>query len=225
MSKTPSFYSCGNEFGADPCVFALENRRIPASEAIPDMDGSGSLKCRGKTRSGKDCLSKLTPLPEITPPCWKKKKFLLPAAVMLLLLIWIILLIVNGSSKQPSLKITPADRLSFTRTSTEATSGSIQISNQGDEELVVTKIQASPPQFTTTETELQVKPGESATLFINFSSPSTEAVKGQLTLQTNDPEKSSVIVSLIVNQNGSKDPWWVYQQLETSSKIILRTEP
>ena len=217
----PSFYSCENEFGSDPCTFAKDNRKIPAGEIPPSMDGAAP-KCPGKTLSGKTCGSELVPLPDPPPPWWKK--ILIPAGGVLAVaaLIWFVVLPMFSGGADPSISVQPAT-LTFPQPTDGTASGSIQISNKGDGDLVITQIQASSP-FTTTKNELQVKPGESATLFINFSSASTEAVKGELTLQTNDPEKSSVAVSLVVNEGGPKDPWWLYQQLETSSKI-LRTEP
>ncbi|MDU9049784.1 MAG: hypothetical protein Q3M30_13130 [Candidatus Electrothrix sp. Rat3] len=140
MSDIPSFYSCGNEFGEDPCVFARENRKIPAEEAIPNMDGSGGLKCPGKTLSGKDCGCELHPLPPSSRPPWK---IILPVAVG----IFAVTLVIWFFTKTPD---SPDDAKS-------------------------PDITSDPP--------------------VNVTPP---------------PE--------------SRDPWWVYQQLETSSKI-LRTEP
>ena len=216
----PSFYRCENEFG-DPCTFAQENRKIPAAEVIPSMDGSRP-KCPGKTLSGKDCGGELLLIEVGDPIDWKKYMMLAGGLLLAVALIWFVILPMFSGGAAPSISVQPAT-LTFPQPTDGTASGSIQISNKGDGDLVITQIQASSP-FTTTKNELQVKPGESATLFINFSSDSTEAVKGELTLQTNDPETSSVAVSLVVNEGGPKDPWWVYQQLETSSKI-LRTEP
>ncbi|CAK8723745.1 hypothetical protein KKHLCK_13205 [Candidatus Electrothrix laxa] len=220
----PSFYRCENEFG-DPCTFAKENRKIPAGEVKTSMDGSGP-KCPGKTLSGKDCGCELIPLGKVKKTSsdgnWKGILIVAGGILAAVAIIWFVIIPMFSGGAAPSISVQPGT-LTFPQPTDGAASGSIQISNQGEGELIVTKIQASPP-FTTTKNELQIKPDESATLFINFSSSSTESVKGKLTLQTNDPEKSSVIISLVVNEGGSKDPWWIYQQLETSSKI-LRTEP
>ncbi len=47
-------YRCENEYGTDPCAFAVDNRLIPASEVSPALDG-GPPRCPGETRSGRRC--------------------------------------------------------------------------------------------------------------------------------------------------------------------------
>jgi hypothetical protein len=141
----PSFYRCENEFGGDPCKYAKDGYKIPHEKTIQSMDDGSVLLCPGKKESGKDCRSKLIPLPDITP-WWKK---ILPAVggilVVAVLFIWFF---TKGSDSSDDAQ------------SQGITSGSM----------------SSPAP-------------------VNVTPP---------------PE--------------SRDPWWVYQQLETSSKI-LRTEP
>ncbi|MCI5117441.1 MAG: hypothetical protein D3913_05675, partial [Candidatus Electrothrix sp. LOE1_4_5] len=95
----PSFYRCENEFG-DPCTFALENRKIPAEEALPNMDG-GQPKCPGKTQSGKDCGRELIPIEEKTFPTGP----LLIAGGILgsIVLIWFVVLPMLQEKPDPSL--------------------------------------------------------------------------------------------------------------------------
>jgi hypothetical protein len=132
-----SLYRCENEFGADPCIFARENRKIPVDEVAPSMDGTAP-KCPGKTLSGKPCGCELISLPPPPPRPWKKILIAVVGILVVVVLIW---------------------------------------------------------------------------FFTRGAEPS------------NGSENSSETTPVIVTQDTEQaDPWWIYQQLETSSKI-LRTEP
>lgn len=213
------FYSCPNENGADPCVYAKENRTISEQEVSSSMDGSPP-KCPGKTLSGKPCGRELILIRD-TKKGFPISKSILVAAVggvgifALAVAFWFLL--------SPTEELTPpimqvkTEALVFPLASAgAAASGSLQISNQGKGTLLVEQITAEPAQFVPTKQTLQVEPESSATLFVNFHSDSSAMVEGTLKFQSNDPKNAEVSIKLIANRN----PWMVYQQLERSSKIL-----
>ncbi|MCI5163305.1 MAG: DUF1573 domain-containing protein [Candidatus Electrothrix sp. AX5] len=221
----PSFYLCGKEHPPDRCKYATDGYRIPSEEAIPSMDDRDVLLCPGKTESGKDCRSKLIPLPDITP-WWKK--LLLPSAGVLIaaVLIWLIIIfLVDDKRSDPIIQVTP-DTLTFSQATDGTAGGRIKISNQGKGKLLVEQIQASPQQFSFTpaEEKLEIEQGQSAALVVHFSPASAAIAEGKLTLHSNDPDSPTVVELVATPSSQHENPWWVYQQLETSSKI-LRTEP
>ncbi|MCI5192658.1 MAG: hypothetical protein D3915_05965 [Candidatus Electrothrix sp. AU1_5] len=156
----PSFYRCENEFG-DPCTFALENRKIPAEEALPNMDG-GQPKCPGKTQSGKDCGRELIPIKEKSFP---RVPLIIAGGILGgIALVWFVVVPMLQEKPDPS----PSP---------------VVVSNTVEERVPV------PPRH-----NQEPRPQEST--------------------KPNITETSESI-----------DPWWVYQQLETTSTILLRTEP
>ncbi len=220
MSKQP-IYICENEYGNDPCEFAVEGRKIPAAEVTPAIDGKP--KCPGKTRSGKDCSSELVsigigPGPGGSPNGWLKRACIGGGVLAVLVLIAFAGYWMLGSGGEPLIKVEPAT-LIFPRTEAGTASANLRVRNNGDGELIIERIEANPSVFSTSKDEMQVEPNDAATLFVHFKSPSTEKMEGELLLYSNAPGSPSAI-RLVANH----DPWSVYQKLETSSKI-LSTEP
>lgn len=218
MSKQP-IYICENEYGDDPCEFAKEGRKISAAEVTPTFDGNP--RCPGTTRSGKDCGSELVSISPVIKDGgggkWLKWAFIGGGVLAVLFLIafagyW---MLGNG---EPLMKVEPVT-LIFPRAEAGAATANLRIRNNGDGELIVERIEANPPVFSASKDKMQVEPNDVATLFVHFKSPSAEKMEGELVLYSNAPDSPSAI-RLIANQ----DPWWVYQKLETSSKI-LTTEP
>ena len=123
-----------------------------------------------------------------------------------------------GSGGEPIIKVEPT-ALILPLSEAGAATGSLRIRNNGDGELVIERIEANPPVFSTSKDKVQIEPNDAATLFVHFKSSSSGKMEGELVLYSNAPDSPSTI-RLIANQ----DPWWVYQKLETSSKI-LSTEP
>lgn len=218
MPDTPSFYSCSNEFGADPCTFAKENRRIPAAEAVPDMNENGALKCPGKTLSGKDCGCRLHPLPPPPPPPWRI--ILSAAAGILVIGIWFFIL-QPRPVPVPSMQVTP-DTLRFSPADDGTAKESILIRNQGKGNLLVEKISTSSSQFFSEKQHLEVAPGDSVRLAVVFDSSRGGAREGTLLLQTNDPSNKSVSIRLIAEGEAGEaepeDPWWLLDYIEEISK-------
>ena len=163
----PSFYRCENEFG-DPCTFAKENRKIPAAEALPSMDG-GRPKCPGKTQSGKDCGKELIPIKEKSFPTGP----LIIAGGILgsIALIWFVVLPMFQKPVSDSTATNPP-------------------------------IHDPKPPYTTGTRVQPVQPP------IHEEPEDTGKTSKPV-----DPEP--------------RDPWWVYQQLATTSTILRpeRTEP
>lgn len=157
----PSFYRCENEFG-DFCTFAKENRRIPAEEAIPSMDG-GQPKCPGKTQSGKECGRELILIDEKSPVSLTPL-IIVGGILGSIVLIWFVVVPMFQGGSEPS----------------------------------------HPPVVISDTT----KGGDKGSTSNPINQPVPPIVRQP------EPETSKPV-----------DPWWVYQQLETTSTILLRTEP
>jgi hypothetical protein len=216
MSKQ-LFYRCGNEYG-DPCEFALEGRKIPDTEVAPAMDGKP--KCPGKTRSGKNCDSELVSIGIGTEGGDLPKGIWIGAGALAVLgLIAVFFWYFGfGSGGEPIIKVEPAS-LILTRSKAGASTASLQIANNGDGKLVIERIEAKPPVFSTSKDEIQVEPNDTATLFVHFKSPSAEKMEGELVLHSNAPDSPSTIKLTV------KDPSWVLQELNKTSSNIKSTEP
>jgi len=218
MSKQ---YRCENEreYSDDPCLFAEEGRKISASEVTMPM-GDGHPKCPGKTQSGKPCEHELIPLTSSSGGLPKNLPLIAGIVAALVLIAAGIITLIPDSSGSPRITATPTP-LIFTKPKAgeNAAMGTLRIQNQGDTELVIEQIETSPAEFSPTVTTLNIVPGGSATLFINFTSTSSDIVEGQLILHSNDVN-SPTTIKLIANQ----DAWWVYRKLETTSKI-MRAKP
>ncbi len=208
MSKR-SIYTCDNEHGNDPCEFG--GREISDADLKISFDIDKNPKCPGKTRSGKDCGDTLHFLKEEGGQNWALivGGILVALALIAFAGYWML-----GGGGEPLIKVEPAS-LILPQSEAGAATASIRIHNNGDGELVIDRIEAKPPVFSTSKDEIQVEPNDTATLFVHFKSPSAEKVEGELVLYSNAPDSPSTI-RLTANQ----DPWWVYQELKTSSKTI-----
>lgn len=210
------FYRCENEYG-DACTYARENRKISKQEAVSSMEQDGSPpKCPGKTLSGKPCGRELVPIPEPKPPVDPILVAALGGGGILALTTAFWFLVLPMITSSPPIMQVKTDPIIFPAASTGAATGSIEISNQGKGTLRIEQITAEPAHFVPTTKELQIEPEKSATLFVNFHSDSSVMVEGTLIFQSNDEKNSSTSIKLIANRN----PWWVYEQLERSSKIL-----
>lgn len=82
---------------------------------------------------------------------------------------------------------------------TDLRSQEIEVRNTGKEKLVIRKIQNEKPEaFQTSLTETVVKPGKSTTITVTFdpSKCTQKSISHSITIITNDPSNSRVIVSL-----------------------------
>ena len=135
----------------------------------------------------------------------------------------------NGGDNQLRCSL-PSDEINKIITAGREGLINIIVKNAGKEPLKVDKIRVSSNQFSPMEKALVVDSGKTKTLPIQFKSTSDGVFEGILTLETNDPDTPVASIQLAVKADSSithtsiSDPWWVYQQLETSSNI-LRTEP
>ncbi len=212
------FYRCENEYGSDPCEFAKEGRKIADTEVIPAMDG-GNPKCPGKTQAGKDCGSELISIGIGTENGGLPKGIWIGAGTLAVLgLIAVLWYFGFGSGGEPIIKVEPAS-LILTRSKAGASTANLQIANNGDGKLVIERIEAKPPVFSTSKDEIQVEPNDTATLSVHFKSPSAEDVEGELVLHSNAPDSPSTIKLMV------KDPSWVLQELNKTSSKIKSTEP
>ena len=211
-------FRCDNEYGSDPCEYARSDRTIGEEDAVPSMDG-GNPRCPGKTLSGKVCNNELTLI--------GSRRSLLPRWALgvcgVLLLLFLVstgpgLLRKTGIFGEPKLRPIPSPLL-FPQTKGGVSTADIRIFNDGDSELTVKKIEAESPFVLAQEGKLSVDPQAAATLSIRFESPSTNRKEGKLVLHSND-RSSPAIVILIANN----DPWWVYHELETTSKTLLKEQ-
>nr|VFJ62370.1 MAG: hypothetical protein BECKDK2373C_GA0170839_10967 [Candidatus Kentron sp. DK] len=208
---TIRYYRCENEYGADPCEYAKENRRIPESEVSPPMDDS-TPKCPGKTVSGVPCGQPLVAI------AGGGNKFPLPiigGVASGMVLIGLLIFFLFNVSGTPQIAVSPASLVIPKAGGGAPASASITISNPGDGELVIDKIQANPATFSAAPISLKVEAAGAATLTVRFDSPSTDMTEGILILRHN-AANAPARIPLVANRN----PWWVYRRLEQSSTIL-----
>lgn len=215
MSKKV-YYRCENEYSNDPCQFAKGNHSIPDDQARIGVDGKP--RCPGKTQSGKDCNSVLVEIPGSRTSNFRSP-FIWGGIVLVVLTIGALAAyLLIGAGGTPLMKVTPAT-LIFPKTEAGIATADLNILNDGDAELVIERVEIRPPVFSTTPGVLEIEAESVKTLPVRFNSTSDEMAEGELLLYSN-VQDSPMIIRLIANQ----DPWWVYRQLEKSSKI-LSTEP
>ncbi len=209
------FYLCENEYGDDPCDWAVEGRKIPDSEVT--MPSIGNPKCPGFTRSGKECGKELIPIAsQRGGGNFRKMIPLIGGGLALVLILALIFWGIKGCEPRslPTIEL-ETTTLVFPKTESGEAQTSFRIQNIGKGELIVTSIETTPPTFSCPEKELRVAPQSGETLIVEFKSTETKMAEGQLTLHTNAQEQP-LTIRLIANQ----DPWWVYKKLETSSKTL-----
>jgi|GEM_PF-2284866 len=218
-------YRCENEYGPDPCEYALNNYTIPESEVTPAL-GGGRPKCPGKTRSGLPCNADLIPI-AVGKGRWGEAilaegrlwMVLLGGAFFLLLLagVWYLSPLGLGQS-QPSLLATP-NPLLFSGKPGGKKSAQLTIRNNGEGELVIDRIEVRPAAFSVSGEKVRIKAKGAAKLPVRFDSPSIDLTEGELVLHSND-QKSPTTIKLVAN----RDPWWVFRKLESTS-TLLQKEP
>ncbi len=111
---------------------------------------------------------------------------------------------------KPELHATP-DILLFKG---EMATADIRITNNGDGELIIDSVEVSPSVFSLPQGKVTVAPKDAGKLSVRFQSPSTKMTEGELVLHSNDEKSKAVTIKLIAN----RDPWWVYDKLDESSK-------
>nr|VFK17841.1 MAG: hypothetical protein BECKLFY1418C_GA0070996_10364 [Candidatus Kentron sp. LFY] len=207
---TIRYYRCENEYGADPCEYAKENRKIPESEISVPMDGS-TPKCPGKTASGAPCGQPLIaiksggglPLP------------IIGAVVGGVVLIGLLIFLFIGGNGTPGITVSPESLVIPKAKGGNPATASIMITNPGDGDLHIDKIETNPAAFSATPIDLEVEAFGSATLTVTFDSSITDMTQGVLILRHNAAD-APIRVPLVANH----DPWWVYRRLEQSSTIL-----
>jgi len=214
MSKK-QFYLCENEYGDDPCEWAIEGRKISPSEVTVPLEGNPT--CPGLTRSGKECGQKLVLINGGggggNSSSIIKKRMLIGSVI--LAFTFIICLVILGRGGTPQLIAEPTT-LIFPKSQDGEFNAGIRINNPGDGELEIENITVQPAAFSVAETEMKIEKESGATLIVTFNSPSNEMVEGTLQFHSNATDKP-VTIRMIANQ----DPWWVYKKLEASSKILF----
>nr|VFK78971.1 MAG: hypothetical protein BECKSD772D_GA0070982_10317 [Candidatus Kentron sp. SD] len=205
------YYRCENEYGADPCEYAKDDRKIPEGEVSAPLDGSNP-KCPGKTASGAPCGQPLVARPG------GGKGLPLPiigAVVGGVILVGLLVFMLIGGSGAPGIAVSPESLVIPKAKSGNPASATIMITNPGDGELVIDRIEANPVAFSAALANIEVEASGAATLTVTFDSPSTDMMEGVLILHHNATD-APTRVPLVANQ----DPWWVYRRLEQSSTIL-----
>jgi hypothetical protein len=214
MSKR--FYLCENEYGADPCQYALEGRRILETEISPSIDDDNP-RCPGKTKSDKECNQPLIEHREESSFPWKWLGVGV-AALFIVVLLTHFLAGRMGPAGEPVIRVEPS-LLVLPRTDTGPTVADILVRNEGDGDLIVEQLEVRPAVFSATVDSLRIAPAESDAISVRFQSDTREMAQGEVILHSNAID-SPTTVRLIANQ----DPWWVYERLATSSDLF-KTEP
>ena len=128
MSKK-QFYLCENEYGDDPCEWAIEGRKISPSEVTVPLEGNPT--CPGLTRSGKECGQKLVLINGggSSSSSIIKKRMLIGSVIIALTLI--IYLVILGRGGTPQLIAKPTT-LTFPKSQDGESDAGIRINNPGD---------------------------------------------------------------------------------------------
>lgn len=229
MGKQSLRYRCENEFGADPCEIAKKGTLLNEADVGPSMDG-GPPACPGKTESGKACGQPLVVIGGI-----KKKgggetlgglpwKLIGAVAAAILVILGLVFVIPRMFPENPKL-VVETDPVVFVRGQDGAETGSLRIKNAGDEELVVSRIAASPAVFAPDRTEATLKPGKTRAIVIKIQASSPDR-QGEVVLETNDPKAKRVSVRLDAGNQASppvppvppqKDPWGVVDEINSTA--------
>lgn len=222
MAKKTRYYRCSNKYGDNPCPLAEKNEMIPEDKAIPAIDGK--LKCPGKFPDGSTCNKELIHIgPPIPPkPPWRElliKWAPIGGGVIVGLVLIGVLICYFSCGGEPKLAATPSSLL-FPYVQGGTATAEVRISNKGDGKLVINAIETQPAAFSVKESKMSIAPNEDAKLPVRFESSSRAKVEGQLILHSNDPNLKTMTINLIAN----RDPWWVYDTLETSSTILQRKQ-
>jgi hypothetical protein len=207
-------YRCENEFGSDPCEFARGNRVIAEQDLPPALDG-GIPKCPGKTLSGATCGKPLVgpfPLKQGWP--WARIAIFGGAALGVLALgaaaIWLF------TADEPRLVIV-SEPVVFSQGGSEETIGTLRIRNDGSGDLNIAGIDLSPASFTAPLPTSRIPPGESTDVTIHYAAGPASPGEGTLTLRSNDSNSPRKVLLMV-----SRDPWWVYDRLESTSTILSK---
>lgn len=216
MSKR--LYRCDNKFG-DACEYARANRPISSDEVTAPM-GGGNPRCPGKTASGKVCGAELIAIRAAGPGWAHMPRIPLPvaggvAAIVLLGVGAAWLLVPSAPSGSAGLEVL-TNPLVFPAAVNGSASTTLEIRNPGTAGLVIEGITATPTTFAPTKNRLELGPGKTTPLFVTFRADSKDLVEGTLELRSNAAGAPTTRVRLIANRN----PWWVYDRLDTSSKTL-----
>ena len=211
------YFRCPREYG-DRCNYAVENRTISEQEALDPLESGGKFRCPGRRESGNPCLEELI---EIPPPgtSYRRKLVLAGGALAVVVLLGLVLSQTTGFFHwnifgTPELHVEP-DVLIFPKAKKGAATVDLTVRNTGDGTLELTGTEPLPAGFSVSELPDKVEANSSVTLRVNFQSGTEALVEGTLVLHSN--AKNTVPpVKLIAN----RDPWWVYDKLGESSKIL-----